>query len=269
MTTLILVVNGPNLNLLGEREPEVYGRETLADIEKACRAKATELGLGLDFRQSNSEAEIVAMIQEARRKASGIVVNAAALTHSSVAILDALQAAGLPVIEVHLSNIFRREDFRHRSFVSRAADGVICGLRGQGYVLALEAMAHSSADAGEELLPREVGHRQVEQDEADLPPGEEPHHFAAVLARSQVVDGPGALQGHAQTAQPGRLVVDQQDGKGRIEGGAAHAGCSLKTGRVNVALSPSPGAELKARVPPCSLTMPAEIESPSPLPLVL
>ena len=148
MTPLILVVNGPNLNLLGEREPEVYGRETLADIEKACRAKATELGLGLDFRQSNSEAEIVAMIQEARRKASGIVVNAAALTHSSVAILDALQAAGLPVIEVHLSNIFRREDFRHRSFVSRAADGVICGLRGQGYVLALEAMARLVRERG-------------------------------------------------------------------------------------------------------------------------
>ena len=148
MTPLILVVNGPNLNWLGEREPEVYGRETLADIEKACRAKATELGLGLDFRQSNSEAEIVAMIQEARRKASGIVVNAAALTHSSVAILDALQAAGLPVIEVHLSNIFRREDFRHRSFVSRAADGVICGLRGQGYVLALAAMARLVRERG-------------------------------------------------------------------------------------------------------------------------
>jgi 3-dehydroquinate dehydratase-2 len=141
MTPLILVVNGPNLNLLGEREPEVYGRETLADIEKACRAKASELGLGLDFRQSNSEAEIVSMIQDARRKAAGIIVNAAAFTHSSVAILDALQAAGLPVIEVHLSNIFRREEFRHRSFVSQAADGVICGLRGQGYVLALEAMA--------------------------------------------------------------------------------------------------------------------------------
>jgi 3-dehydroquinate dehydratase-2 len=141
MTPLILVVNGPNLNLLGEREPEVYGRETLADIEKACRAKASELGLGLDFRQSNSEAEIVSMIQDARRKAAGIIVNAAAFTHSSVAILDALQAAKLPVIEVHLSNIFRREEFRHRSFVSQAADGVICGLRGQGYVLALEAMA--------------------------------------------------------------------------------------------------------------------------------
>jgi 3-dehydroquinate dehydratase-2 len=148
MTPLILVVNGPNLNLLGEREPEVYGRETLADIEKACRAKASELGLAVDFRQSNSEAEIVAMIQEARRKASGIVINAAGLTHSSVAILDALQAAGLPVIEVHLSNIFRREDFRHRSFVSRAADGLICGLRGQGYVLALDAMARLVRERG-------------------------------------------------------------------------------------------------------------------------
>lgn len=141
MTSTILVVNGPNLNLLGEREPSVYGSETLADIEAACRAKAGELGLAVDFRQSNSEAEIVSMIQGARRKAAGIIVNAAGLTHSSVAILDALQAAEMPIIEVHLSNIFRREEFRHHSYVSRAADGVICGLRGQGYVLALEAMA--------------------------------------------------------------------------------------------------------------------------------
>ena len=141
MTSTILVVNGPNLNLLGEREPAVYGHETLADIEKACRAKAAELGLAVDFRQSNSEAEIIAMIQAARRKAAGIVINAAGLTHSSVTILDALQASGLPIIEVHLSNIFRREEFRHHSYVSRAADGVICGLRGHGYVLALEAMA--------------------------------------------------------------------------------------------------------------------------------
>ncbi|MGB8274123.1 MAG: type II 3-dehydroquinate dehydratase [Alphaproteobacteria bacterium] len=142
MTSTILVVNGPNLNLLGEREPAVYGHETLADIEKACRAKAAELGLAVDFRQSNSEAEIIAMIQAARRKAAGIIINAAGLTHSSVTILDALQASDLPIIEVHLSNIFRREEFRHHSYVSRAADGVICGLRGQGYVLALEAMAH-------------------------------------------------------------------------------------------------------------------------------
>jgi len=146
MTTTILIVNGPNLNLLGEREPEVYGRETLADIEEACRAKADQLGLAVDFRQSNSEAEIVDLIQKARRNAAGIIVNAGALSHTSIAILDALQAVEVPVIEVHLSNIFRRENFRRRSYVSRAATGVICGLRGHGYVLALEAMARLQKD---------------------------------------------------------------------------------------------------------------------------
>ena len=141
MTATILIVNGPNLNLLGEREPEVYGRETLTEIETACRAKAEELGLAIDFRQSNSEAEIVEMIQKARRKAGGIIINAGAFSHTSIAILDALQAVEVPVIEVHLSNIYRRENFRRRSYVSRAATGVICGLKGHGYVLALEAMA--------------------------------------------------------------------------------------------------------------------------------
>ncbi|HLF59032.1 MAG TPA: type II 3-dehydroquinate dehydratase [Alphaproteobacteria bacterium] len=141
MTATILILNGPNLNLLGEREPEVYGHETLAEIEAACRAKAEDLGLAIDFRQSNSEAEIVEMIQKARRKAGGIIINAGAFSHTSIAILDALQAVEVPVIEVHLSNIFRRENFRRRSYVSRAATGVICGLKGHGYVLALEAMA--------------------------------------------------------------------------------------------------------------------------------
>ena len=141
MTATILILNGPNLNLLGEREPEVYGHETLAEIEAACRAKAEDLGLAVDFRQSNSEAEIVEMIQKARRKAGGIIINAGAFSHTSIAILDALQAVEVPVIEVHLSNIFRRENFRRRSYVSRAATGVICGLKGHGYVLALEAMA--------------------------------------------------------------------------------------------------------------------------------
>jgi 3-dehydroquinate dehydratase-2 len=141
MTALILILNGPNLNLLGEREPEVYGRETLADIEKACRAKAGELGLSLEFAQSNSEAEMVDLIQKARGRCAGLIVNAGAFSHTSIAILDALQAVNAPVIEVHLSNIFRREDFRQHSYVSRAATGVICGLKGQGYVLALEAMA--------------------------------------------------------------------------------------------------------------------------------
>lgn len=141
MTATILILNGPNLNLLGEREPEVYGRETLADIEKACRAAGKKLGLAVDFRQSNSESEIVEAIQKARRKAAAIVINAGALSHTSIAILDALQAVEMPVIEVHLSNIYRRENFRRRSYVSKAATGVICGLKGHGYVLALEALA--------------------------------------------------------------------------------------------------------------------------------
>lgn len=141
VTPTILILNGPNLNMLGEREPEVYGSETLADIEAACRAKAVELRLEIDFRQSNSEAELVETIQEARSSRAGIIINAGALSHTSVAILDALQLAEIPIIEVHLSNIFRREDFRHHSYVSQAAQGVICGLRGQGYLLALEAMA--------------------------------------------------------------------------------------------------------------------------------
>ncbi len=141
MTATILILNGPNLNLLGEREPEVYGHETLADIEAACRKTAKALGLAVKFHQSNSEAELVDLIQKARGKAGGIIINAGALSHTSIAILDALQAVEIPVIEVHLSNIFRRETFRRRSYVSRAATGLICGLRGQGYVLALEAMA--------------------------------------------------------------------------------------------------------------------------------
>ena len=141
MTATILVLNGPNLNLLGEREPEVYGRETLADIEASCQKTAKALGLSIEFHQSNSEAELVDLIQKARRKAGGIIINAGALSHTSIAILDALQAVEIPIIEVHLSNIFRREAFRRRSYVSRAATSVICGLRGHGYVLALEAMA--------------------------------------------------------------------------------------------------------------------------------
>ena len=137
----IVVLNGPNLNMLGKREPKIYGRDTLADVEKACRAHAKTLGLDLDFRQSNHEGELVGWIQEARGKAAGIVINAAALTHTSVALLDALQAAEVPTIEVHLSNIYRREPFRHHSYVSRAAMGVICGLGPQGYLMALDALA--------------------------------------------------------------------------------------------------------------------------------
>ena len=137
----VYVLNGPNLNLLGVRDPSIYGRDTLADIEERCLARAAGLGLELEFRQTNHEGQLVDWIQEARESADGIVLNAGALTHTSVAVLDALLAAELPVIEVHLSNIFRREAFRHQSYVSLAATGVICGLGAQGYELALEAVA--------------------------------------------------------------------------------------------------------------------------------
>jgi 3-dehydroquinate dehydratase-2 len=137
----IFVLNGPNLNLLGVREPSIYGAETLADVQRRTEARAKGLGLAVDFRQSNSEGELVTWIQEAREKASGIILNAGAYTHTSVAILDALGAAEKPVIELHLSNVFRRESFRHHSYVSPAAQGVICGFGPKGYELAVEAMA--------------------------------------------------------------------------------------------------------------------------------
>jgi 3-dehydroquinate dehydratase-2 len=137
----VFILNGPNLNLLGVREPSIYGRDTLGDVEERCTARAAALGLEIDFRQSNHEGQLVDWIQEARESADGIILNAGALTHTSVALLDALSAADLPVIEVHLSNIFRRESFRHHSYVSLAANGVICGLGAQGYELALDAVA--------------------------------------------------------------------------------------------------------------------------------
>ena len=137
----ILILNGPNLNLLGTREPDVYGTETLRDIETRCKAKAKALGLAVEFRQSNSEAELVGWIQDARTRFEGIIINAGALTHTSIAILDALQAVDQPVVEVHLSNIFRREPFRHHSYVSAAAAGLVCGFGGLGYGLAIEAIA--------------------------------------------------------------------------------------------------------------------------------
>jgi 3-dehydroquinate dehydratase-2 len=137
----VFILNGPNLNLLGVRDPSVYGPDTLADIEERCLARAAALDLQVEFRQTNHEGQLVDWIQEARESAEGIILNAGALTHTSVAVLDALSAAGLPVIEVHLSNIFRRESFRHHSYVSLAASGVICGLGAQGYELALDAVA--------------------------------------------------------------------------------------------------------------------------------
>ncbi len=142
----VMVLNGPNLNMLGQREPEIYGRATLGDIEAACRKRASALGVAIDFRQSNSEAELVDWIQAAKNASDngvcdGIIINAAAYTHTSIAILDALLVAGLPVVEVHLSHPVKRERFRHRSYVAGAAKGLICGFGGHGYVLAIEAMA--------------------------------------------------------------------------------------------------------------------------------
>ncbi|MDB5397822.1 MAG: aroQ [Rhodospirillales bacterium] len=137
----ILIINGPNLNMLGQREPAIYGRDTLADIEAASRTKAAELGLDVDFLQSNAEGELVDWAQNASKSHAGIIINAGGYTHTSVALLDALTVSELPVVEVHLSNIFRREEFRHHSYISRAASGVICGFGLKGYLLALDAMA--------------------------------------------------------------------------------------------------------------------------------
>ena len=136
----VFVINGPNLNMLGLREPDVYGHETLAGLEERCQRKAKTLGLDISCRQSNHEGEIVSWIQEARSAASGIILNAGAYTHTSVAIHDALRIAQLPLIEVHLSNIYKREPFRHHSYVSPIADGVLCGFGGHGYELALDAI---------------------------------------------------------------------------------------------------------------------------------
>ncbi|MGH6737297.1 MAG: type II 3-dehydroquinate dehydratase [Methyloceanibacter sp.] len=141
MAKPIYVLNGPNLNLLGSREPEVYGKGTLDDLRQRCERKAKALGLKVDFRQSNHEGELVAWIQEARTDAAGLIVNAGAFTHTSIAMLDALLACPVPAVEVHLSNIFTREPFRHRSYISKAAEGVICGFGALGYELAIEALA--------------------------------------------------------------------------------------------------------------------------------
>ena len=141
MINSILILNGPNLNMLGTREPETYGTETLDQIENLCQSRAVELGLTIYCRQSNSEGELINCIQKANENHAAIIINAGAYTHTSIAILDALRSADLPVIEVHLSNIFQREDYRHVSFVSKAADGVICGFGSKGYELALEAVA--------------------------------------------------------------------------------------------------------------------------------
>ena len=149
MSHIVYVLNGPNLNLLGKRQPHIYGHETLADVEADCRRVAGKLGLELRFHQSNREYEIIDWIHEAREAACGIVINPAAFTHTSVAILDALNTFEATVIEVHISNVHKREEFRHHSYVSLRADGVIAGLGTQGYTLALRRLAHllDKADA--------------------------------------------------------------------------------------------------------------------------
>lgn len=140
MTKPIYILNGPNLNLLGLRQPEIYGRETLEDVAEDCGALAEELGLSIRFHQSNHEGQIVDWIHEARRDGAGIIINPAAYTHTSVAILDALNAFEGPVLEVHISNVHKREAFRHHSYVSLRAEGVIAGFGTEGYRLALRRM---------------------------------------------------------------------------------------------------------------------------------
>jgi 3-dehydroquinate dehydratase-2 len=138
---LIAILNGPNMNMLGLRQPHLYGSATMDDVEQLCAETAEELGLAIDFRQTNGEGELVTWVQECRGRAAGIVINPAGYTTTSIALLDALLAVGLPVIEVHITNIHRREEFRHHSYVSKAATGVIAGLGVEGYALALRAMA--------------------------------------------------------------------------------------------------------------------------------
>jgi len=146
--TSILVLNGPNLNLLGQRQPEVYGSTTLADIETLCRTTAQALGLSLTFEQSNSEGAMIDLIHAARGQHDGIILNAGAYTHTSIALMDALSSVALPTIELHLSNIHAREEFRHTSYIAKVAIGVVCGFGAQGYDLALRAMAQKLHSAG-------------------------------------------------------------------------------------------------------------------------
>jgi 3-dehydroquinate dehydratase-2 len=141
MPRTIYILNGPNLNLLGKREPRIYGYETLADVGAACTAVASESGLAVTLLQSNWEGQIIDWIHEARDKAAGIIINPGALTHTSIAVLDALMAFEGPVLEVHVSNIHKRESFRHHSYVSRRAEGVIAGFGVEGYALAVRRMA--------------------------------------------------------------------------------------------------------------------------------
>jgi len=141
MSGTILILNGPNLNLSGAREPEIYGSDTIADIEAVCVAHAETLGLKVDFRQSNFEGELVTWVQEAKKAQDALIVNAGAYSHTSIALLDALLAIGKPVVEVHLSNLFKRDEFRRRSYVTAASAGLISGFGAFGYRMALDAVA--------------------------------------------------------------------------------------------------------------------------------
>jgi 3-dehydroquinate dehydratase II len=141
MRPIVYVLNGPNLNLLGTRQPEIYRRETLSDVEAECRRLGADLGLEIEFRQTNAEFQLIDWIHESRERAAGIVINPAAFSHTSVAVLDALKTCEVPILEVHISNIHQREEFRQHSFVSRVAEGTICGFGTQGYVLAIQRLA--------------------------------------------------------------------------------------------------------------------------------
>ncbi|BBF93819.1 type II 3-dehydroquinate dehydratase [Blastochloris tepida] len=142
MPLSVLILNGPNLNLLGTRQPEVYGTTTLADIERDCRSKAETLGFEIEFRQSNGEGALIDLIHAARGRHAGLILNAGAYTHTSIALMDAISSVELPTVEVHLSNIHRREPFRHQSYISKVALGQICGFGAFGYQMALDALAH-------------------------------------------------------------------------------------------------------------------------------
>jgi 3-dehydroquinate dehydratase-2 len=146
MAIPVYILNGPNLNLLGVRQPHVYGSDRLADIEALCVSAGQRLGFSIDFRQTNHEGTLVDWIQEGGEKAHGIVINPAAYSHTSIAVADAIRSIEVPVIEVHLSNIFAREAFRHHSYISPVAAGIICGLGARGYELALEALTQLVAD---------------------------------------------------------------------------------------------------------------------------
>ena len=148
MTRSVHIVNGPNLNLLGQREPHIYGHETLNDIHSACITRASELELELVFEQSNDEGRLVDLVQAAGAQGLGLILNAGAYTHTSIALMDALKSLSCPIIEVHISNIFARESFRHHSYISPVATGVLCGFGSRGYIMALDAI-HALTEKGE------------------------------------------------------------------------------------------------------------------------